>query len=333
MICCALQLPAQTLGGNSVFSFMKLPQSPVMTGLGGVNASYRGHEVSTTANNPSLLSKDLHGQLHASYNFFLEGIRALDVSGAYHHEKLGTSFGGNIFFIDYGNVAQTDAAGNINGSFRPVDFVVQVSASRPYLDKWTYGGTLKYIHSAYSIYRSSGIAVDAGILFEDTAKNFTASVLARNMGVQLKGYGEEKGDLPFDLQAGFTKKLTKAPLGFSVTAHHIHRFNLVYNDTTFNNENGFENKSDFFTKTMNHFVLATHIYLGPHLEASIGYNHLRRQELNIGSAGNGLNGFSAGLRAKFNKMEFQYGRAHYQRNIAYNHLGLTMNLPKLLSGL
>ena len=81
---------------------------------------------------------------------------------------------------------------------------------------------------------------------------------------------------------------------------------------------------------LNHFVIASHVFLGNNLEATLGYNHLRRSELNMASAGNGLNGFSMGLRVKFSKLQVMYSRASYQRNIAYNQLGLTMQLDKMM---
>jgi hypothetical protein len=150
------------------------------------------------------------------------------------------------------------------------------------------------------------------------------------MGAQLSTYAQEREDLPFDMQAGITKRLAKAPLGFSFTAQSLHRFNILYNDTTFNNENEFETNDKFFNKMMNHFVFAGHIYLGQHLEATVGYNHLRRSELNIGSNGNGLNGFSMGLRVKFQKLQVQYARASYQRNVSYNQLGLNLQLDQFM---
>jgi hypothetical protein len=117
------------------------------------------------------------------------------------------------------------------------------------------------------------------------------------MGVQLTTYNGTTKGLSFDLQAGLTKRLAKAPFGFPLTLQQAHRFNTFYNDTTFNNENNFAAKNSFSTKLFNHFGLATYIYLAKSLEAIIGYNFLRRNELNLGTSGNGLNGFSTGLRA------------------------------------
>ncbi|MFL5771608.1 MAG: hypothetical protein ACJ75F_00530, partial [Flavisolibacter sp.] len=80
----------------------------------------------------------------------------------------------------------------------------------------------------------------------------------------------------------------------------------------------------FISKLLNHLVVAAHIYAGSYLEATIGYNHLRRSELNMGASGNGLNGFSMGLRVKFQKLQVMYARSSYQRNISYNQFGMTL---------
>jgi hypothetical protein len=316
---------AQTLGGNSTYNFLRLPAHPLMSGAGGLNVSYASDDVGFALYNPSLLRASMDKQLHLSFLHLPGGIRNYALSGGYHHKGTNATFGGQVFFLDYGSLPQTDASGNISGTFRPVDFVVQASAAAPYRQKWNYGGTLKFIHSSYGQYRSSGIAADVAVSFEDSTNLFSASIMARNMGTQLTSYAGEGEDLPFDLQVGITKRLARSPLGFSLTAHHLHRFNLAYNDTVFNNENDLFSSTGTITKVLDHLVLATHIHLGKNLEAIAGYNFLRRRELAAGE-GNGLTGFSVGFRARFHKLSFSYGRAAYQRNIATHHAGLTIDL-------
>jgi len=322
---------AQTLGGNAAYNFLNLPSSPLLTAAGGMNVSYNANDVSLAANNPALLQPALTTQLNASFNSFLAGIKNYSLTGAYYSQRLNTSFGGHVYYVDYGSIPAADAAGNISGSFHPVDFVVQVSAAKKYLERWTYGATIKFIQSSYSPYSSIAIALDVGLLYTDSANRFTASFLAKNMGTQLKTYTGVAEDLPFDLEAGVSKRLSNAPFGFSFTAHHFHRFNLTYNDVAFNNENGFSSPSSF-DKIFNHFVLTTHVYIEQNLEATVGYNHLRRQELSTSGAANGLTGFSAGLHLKFSKLQIQYARTSYQRGVSFNQLGLTVALNKL-SGL
>jgi hypothetical protein len=328
----SLQSSAQTLGGNTIFNFLKVANTPQLSALGGINVSQISNDVGLAFNNPSLLNPQMHSQVNAVFNNFYSGISSYHLSLGYHHQKLNTNFLWGLNYFNYGSTDQTDAAGNVLGKFRPVDWVMQVSASRSYLEKWNYGASLKFISSNYGQYRSNGLAVDVGILYRDSSKLFSASLLAKNMGAQLKKYeGTDPGDLPFDLEVGLSKRLAKAPFGFSFTAHHLQLFNISYNDTVFNNENGFENGSNkgfSFDKLFRHFVLATTIYLGDKVEVTAAYNHLRRKELNIGRGGNGLNGFSLGAALILDKLQVRYARSHYQNNTAYNQFGLNMTLNK-----
>lgn len=320
---------SQTLGGNALYNFLKLPASALLSASGGVNVSYRTNEAGLATNNPALLGRETSGQLSLSFNGLPGGVQAYSLTGAGYSAKKDLALAGQVYFMDYGTVPQTDAAGNVSGTFHPVDFVVQGSASRSYLERWHFGASMKFIRSSYGIYRSSALAFDAGIHYRDSAHGFSAGLLARNMGAQLTTYASEREDLPFDFQIGITQRLKKAPLGFSFTAQHLQRFNLNYNDTTFNNENDFSSNTHFFGKLLNHVVVAAHVYLGANLEATFGYNRLRRSELNIGATGNGLTGFSFGLRGSFQKLQVLYARSSYQRNVAYNQLGLVLQLDQL----
>ncbi len=319
------------MGGAAVYNFLHLPSSPLLSASGGINLTYLSEDVGLAANNPALLREAMHSQLNASFNAYFASVKAYHLAGAYHLQKPGITLGGAIFYVDYGNTVQTTPAGEEEGNFHPKDFSIQLSAGKKYLKNWQYGLTAKFIHSAYGQYSSSGIAFDAGVLFFDSSHSVSVSMLAKNMGVQLTAFNDEKEDLPFDLQLGITKRLEKAPLAFSLTAQQIHRFDINYKDTLFENENGFSSGTSFTGKFFNHFVVATHIYFGDQLETTIGYNRLRRSELNLGNTGNGLNGFSAGFKVKFRKLQFQYARAYFAPGAAYNQFGLNTHLEKLFS--
>jgi len=320
----------QTLGGNSVYNFLKLSNTPQLSALGGVNISTISDDIGLVFNNPALLKSSMHTQMNAVFNSFYGGINVYHLSLGYRNDRLNTNFSWGLNYFNYGSTMQTDPSGNLMGSFRPVDWVMQVSASRKYLEKWNYGLTVKFVNSDYGQFRSSGIAADIGLLFHDTASLFSASVVAKNMGTQLKSYsGSSPDDLPFDLQIGFTKRLAKAPFSFSLTVQRLHQFDIVYDDTLFNNENGFENagqKKFTLDKLINHLIVGTTIYAGDRVEIQAGYNFLRRKELNIGILSNGLNGFSIGAGVLLGKLQVRYARAYYQRNTAFNQFGLNMQL-------
>lgn len=330
MLLATVQLSAQTLGGNTVFNFLRLPGTPQLSALGGINISQVSNDIGMASNNPALLTPQMHTQMNAAFTSLYDGITNYHLSLGYHHKKLNTSFAYTLNYLNYGSTQQTDASGNLLGQFAPTDWVMQLAASRSYLQKWKYGATLKFISSDYGQYNSNGIAVDVGVLYYDSAKLISASVLAKNMGSQLKKYdGTGAEDIPFDLQVGVTKRLANSPLGFSFTAHHLHQFDITYNDEPFNNDNGFENarsKKITFDKLFRHVVLAGNIYIGDKLELAVGYNYLKRKELSIGKSGNGLTGFSMGVTLLLSKMAIRYARSQYQNNTAYNQLGINMTL-------
>ena len=322
-------LLAQTIGGSSVFNFLNLPNTPQLTALGGVNISNITSDIGMAFNNPALLRAEMHAQLNTVFNSMYAGIKHYHLSGAYTSNSLKTNFAAGIHYLNYGSIAQTDASGNMLGSFRPGDYAVQVTASKRYLNHWHYGASFKFINSNYGLYRSKGVAMDAGVSYYDTSQRWQLSLVMKNMGFQLREYTDSRpDDLPFDIQVGFTKRLQNAPIQFSLTAHHLHQFNIIYNDTLFNNENGFggKNQEKFFDNLFRHVVFATQVYAGERLELTAAYNYLKRKELNIAGTANGLTGFSLGVGVLFKKLSVRYARGYYQNNTGYNQFGLTLRL-------
>lgn len=319
----------QTLGGNSVYNFLRLSNTPQLTGLGGINISNQSPDIGLAWHNPALLRPFMHTQASFVFNAFYGDIRNYHLLTGFRHEGSKTSFAAGVNYFNYGSIPETDMAGNRLGDFRPSDYVIQLSAARQYMERWYYGATLKFIHSNYGQYRSTGLALDMGISYVDTARLLQASLVIKNMGTQLTRYlGTAPGELPFDLQAGISKRLARAPVQFSLTAHHLHQFDISYRDTAFNNENGFDqgmnDKKFTFDKLFRHMVLSVQLYITDKIEISAGYNHLRRKELNVGNTGNGINGFSLGAGALFRKIQLRYARSYYQRNTAYNQFGLSL---------
>ncbi|WEK38186.1 MAG: type IX secretion system protein PorQ [Candidatus Pseudobacter hemicellulosilyticus] len=321
-------LNAQTLGGNSVFNFLRLSNTPQLSALGGINTTPQSNDIGMAWHTPSLLRPDMHTQVNAVFNILPGDIKSYHLMAGYHARDWGTSFALGVQYLNYGEIPATDAAGNTMGQLRPSDYVVQLSASRAYGERWYYGASLKFIQSSYGEYRASGLALDASLSYQDTAALLQVSLVLKNMGAQLKAYaGTQKTELPFDIQAGISKKLANAPLQFSITAHHLHQFDILYEDSSFNQVSGLEpatkTGNKFPEQLFRHVVLGVQAWLTDKVELSAGYNHLRRKELNIGNAGNGLNGFSLGVGLLFKKIQLRYARSHYQRQLTYNQVGLS----------
>lgn len=319
-------LNAQTLGGSAIYNFLKLSPGPQLSAVGGTNISLISQDVSTSWNNPALLRETMHKQLATNFTSFYAGIQNGHVQGAWHDEKFSTTFGLGVHYMHYGETTQTDVAGNIQGSFRPFDFAVHLSASREFIDKWHFGTTLKYIQSSYGIYRSNALALDMGLNYYDSTKGWQMGFLARNMGTQLKTYGSTGEDLPFDLQLGITRRVMNSPFQFSFTAQRIHQFDLIHNDTVFNANEGLNRNLDtWFNNLFRHFVFAAQIFPSEKIECSIGYNILRRAELGQLNQTNGITGISFGLGVHLKKMQIRYALSHYQSNTGFNQFGLNLS--------
>ena len=193
-------------------------------------------------------------------------------------------------------------------------------ASRKHKLNWHYGTTLKFISSNYGQFKSNGIAADVAVNFVDTTRLLQVGIVVKNLGTQLKTYNGNpaKEELPFDLQAGITKRLEKAPLQFSLTAHHLHRFNIRYNDTMFlagEDIYTFRTEKSFLKKAFSHLVFATQLFIGDKVEVTAGYNFVRRTELNVLTATNGLNGLSAGAGLLLKDLQVRYATGFYQQNM------------------
>src|SRR6186713_2872683 len=192
---------AQVLGGKSVFSFLDLPVAPQLAALGNVNVSQQNNDIALSALNPALLRESMHQHLEMNYTNYFADVQYAHCLFGYYSKRLQTSFAGSIQYVNYGSVTQTDAAGNIQGTFKPKDLSVQLTMSKQYLERWHYGITLQYIQSGYQQYKSTGLGVNVGLTYQDTIQHWQAGFVAKNMGVQLTTYTpDNKEPLPFDLQ-------------------------------------------------------------------------------------------------------------------------------------
>jgi hypothetical protein len=73
-------------------------------------------------------------------------------------------------------------------------------------------------------------------------------------------------------------------------------------------------------------VFALQAFPGEKIELTLGFNALRRAELTLPRAANGLTGFSFGAGVLLKKMQVRYARSIYQNGIAFNQFGLNIDL-------
>ena len=306
---------AQSVGGNAVFSFVTLSPSAKMTALGGNNISHLEGDLGMAYLQPAFLNSSMDGQFHLSVKPYLASINQYNFNAAKFSKKANTTIAFGIQYMDYGTIPMTDIAGNELGTIRPNEYVMQVSAATHYKSNVYIGSSLKFIQSTFGIYQSNGIAADVGIIYKPYEGLSQWAILVNNMGIQLKKFNQ-KENLPFNITAGYSKKLANAPFEFSLTAQRLTIWDNAYNDPAFNLIEGYKSPSKY-QNLFNHLILGTTLEIGNSFSVLLGYNFLRRYDLNIQNQANGLNGFSAGCTFQVNNIQIQYANAFFQNNL--NH--------------
>lgn len=329
---------AQVTGGKRAFEFLRLPQSPHLSALGGISVSNPAQDISLALQNPSLMRPALHNQIGLAYNSYYAGIGVANLQYGYHFEKIQTSFVAGIQYLNYGSFTQTDASGNELGSFRANDFAVSIGASRSYLTRWRYGAAVKVAYSSLYDKKAMAVLADVGITYYDTSRLITIAAVAKNMGSMVKKYnpGNPAEPMPFDLQLGFSKRFAHLPLRLSATAHHLYAWDIRYNNPADVERNSLfgtvdtssSNKSYFADKLFRHLIFGADIMLGNRITITASYNHLRRGELGLKEK-TALAGFAFGGTINLNKLQVQYARSYYHVTGAYNEFGLNLQLNKL----
>ena len=318
-------------GGRSVYSFLEIPASARIAAMGGTFITVSDHDVNAALQAPSLLNAAQDKSLAFGMVNYFDGVRLGDASYVHHQEKYGT-FMASMHYASYGDFKLTNEFGDVEGGFKAADYCLSLGWGYRYNPRFSVGAFFKTIYSDYYLYNALGVALDVSATYHDTANNFTATILARNVGVQLDNYVKgQQEPLPAEVLIGFSKRLSHTPLRFSVTYRHLEKFDLSYTDpndlTDIDPLTGEASVREisFGNNLMRHFILGSEILLSRNFHLRAAYNFQRRQELAVDTKP-GTVGFSLGFGIKISKFVFSYGRGKYHLAGASNHFSLSMNL-------
>jgi hypothetical protein len=320
------------IGGQRAFRFLELPASAKLAGLGGVNVTGQDHDVNMGQANPALLNPLMDKQLSFSHVDYLSDIRQSTLTYVHHHDRFGR-WGVGLSYLNYGEFVQRDETGLEEGQFSVHDYVFSVTHSST-IDHFTLGGTAKLAVSSMADYKSVATLLDLGGVFKHPEQELYVGLALKNIGYNLKPFeGGEREPLPFDAQVGVTFKPEHMPFRFSVTAHHLYQFDIVYLDPNKKgtlDENGEEikEKKTFGDKLARHFVVGTELLLSKNFHIRAGYNHLRRRELRLDNRSGGA-GLSLGAMIRIRSFAFDYSRAFYHVAGASNYFTITTDMGSL----
>lgn len=337
---CSLQpvADAQITGGQNVFSFLNLSPSARITALGGMQIAAKDDDVAFAAVNPAALNAAMDGRITLQHNFFLSDIQHGYVAYANHLPRVGFTVQGGLQYVGYGDMPQTDEYGNKMGNVKASETALTLGGARVLTDRVSLGINLRFAFSTLAEFKSNALAADAGLMYADTARRFVAALVLRNAGAQLATYAGKKEYLPFDLQVGFSKRLRYLPFRLSVIAHHLHQWEIRYDDPNaedddvlvFGEEDGGNNdKNAGIDNFFRHLVFNGEFLLGRNeaFQLRVGYNHLRKKELSVRNY-RSLAGFSFGMGVKISRFRVDFGYGAYHLGGSVVHFGLGTNLKE-----
>lgn len=325
------------IGGKSAFSFLELPTSARVTASGDDLITVHDGDVNLAYQNPALLNPSHDNTLSASSVLHPGRINHGYAGYGRHYPDVGT-FHAGMKYIAYGTFQGADRFGNKTNEFTAGEYALTLGGSKHYYDRYSFGANLKLIYSQVESYSSFGFATDFGATFHDTTNMWTASLVLRNIGYQVKPFVEgNREPLPFDLRVGVSKRLQYLPFRLNITAHHLHKPDIRYDDPAQQEQQTLvsdtasqsNNESNVVDQIARHFIVSGEFYIAEIVRLRLGYNHLRRQEFGFG-AKKGLAGFSFGAAVTINKITVSYGRSQYHPAGGTNHFTVSADLNAFL---
>lgn len=334
LFCCLPLLLHAQLGGERVYGFINLPSTSRATATGGSLITIKDKDVGLAFQNPSLLNSSMHNRFSAGTVIYFSGVNFGSFNYVRSYENIGT-FQTGLQYVAYGTFDGADITGQATGTFKASEYLLNVGGARD-LEKYTFGANVKFILSQLESYRSYGAALDLAASYHDTSKLFTATIQVKNIGLQFKPYySGNREPIPFELQAGFSKRFKHLPFRISVTLHDLQNFNIRYEDPNQQDDNSFLSNDttsnddgvsagDVFDEIARHIILGGELYFGKAVIIGFGYNHQRRQEMKFDTK-KGLAGFSFGIGINIKQFSFGFARGRYHIAGASNHFTVGVN--------
>lgn len=324
------------IGGTNTYEFLNLVSSARVIALGGNNIAVKDNDINLASHNPSLLDTNMHNCLSLNFADYFAGINYGNAIYGRKIKNLGT-FSTTLQFVNYGKFQAVDNTGTLTGEFNAGDYNLSLGWGKEIHTFYSVGANLKLIYSSLESYQSFGIAADIAGTYHNPKRALTATALIKNIGTQLTAYYPgNKETLPFDIQAGVSKKLEHLPFRFSIIAHHLYKFDIRYDDPSLSASSFLissteqKQKKYIADKMFRHIIIGGELLLSKNINIRIGYNHLRRQEL-VSNNKFSTVGFSWGVGVNIKKFQFSYGRAIIHSAGPSNNFTVSTNLSEFFT--
>lgn len=319
------------IGGESVYQFLNLSSSARQIALGGEVLTFID-DVNQPTWNPSTINAEMDNQLSVNYSSYLAGINIGSISYARQISRRFGTVHGNIKFLDYGTLIESDEQGNEIGDFKARDLAVSIgyAVNLPWTNLF-FGTNIKLINSNISNFTSIGIATDLAILYYSPYKSYSFTIVARNIGAQIKSFNGLNERLPFKVAIGASYKFEYVPLKWYLTIDNIQNWNVSFinpSEQTIDLEGNItEEKNGFIGNTLRHFVIGAELFPGSALNVRLGYNVRRAAELKLQNVRT-FGGISFGFGLKMNNLKFNYAYSKFHSASNASTFSLQIDLDR-----
>lgn len=306
-----MQVQAQESG--SVFNFLSLPTSSHANALGGRNISLIDDDASLALQNPALLSSVSDKSISLNFLTYMQGSKMGSATFVKTAGERGT-WGASAQFLGYGKMTETMETGEVIGDMAALDMALSGMYSYELSTHWVGGVAGKFVYSKYGPYNSVGLGVDLALNYFDDTKDFSMSLVAANLGGQVKAFGDVHERMPVNLQWGFSKGVAHAPIRISMTLTDLTHWEKDY----YYNPEG---ESSFGRILMNHINIGADLLVAKNMYVALGFNFRRANELKAAGASHGA-GLTLG--AGLNLKKFKLGVAYAKYHVSVPSLSLSL---------
>ena len=327
------------MGGNNSYEFLNLTSSARVAALGGNQIAVQDDDLFLGIENPSLLNKAMDQKLAFTYVDYLTDISYGNAAYAKHFDSIGT-FNLALNYINYGDFTETDNAGNELGTFTAGEYAFQLGYARALDSNFTAGINVKTIYSDLFENQSLAMAADLGLTYYSRKREVTLSFLIKNLGGQLSAYYEgNEASLPYEMQLGFSKRLSKVPLRLGLIYTHLQQWDLQYDNPNDEVESSVlldpsqveeESEPGFFDNLARHMIVNAEFLISENFNVRLGYSYLRRSELRIDER-LGTVGLSWGFGLRISKFHLSYGRSAFHQAGSTNTFSLSTRLSDFIN--
>lgn len=192
LICFASVIEAQNKVGTSAAEFLTIPVGPRANGMGSAFVA-TADDATASFWNVGGLSRLSKSQFQANYAEWLVPGTALSWAGLAFKLDEDNAIAITFNSLDYGEeeITTADFPNGTGARWDAMDIAIGVSYARNLTDRFSIGGTVKFIQSRIWNESATAVAMDIGLLFRTQFNGIRIGMNITNFGTEMKLDGKD----------------------------------------------------------------------------------------------------------------------------------------------